>query len=127
MADQKKGRLVSQTVGEVTAVFFQDARILDETTVKAIAEELMQIADQSYKLKLLLDFSNVEYLSSAVLGKLVALHKKITEGKGQLKLCAIKPAIREVFKITKLDKLFELHDTNAAAMNAFATKRFGAV
>ncbi|MBI2921777.1 MAG: STAS domain-containing protein [Planctomycetes bacterium] len=121
----KKGRLVTQSVGEVTAVFFQDARILDETTVKAIADELMALVDSTYKIKLLLDFSNVEYLSSAVLGKLVATYKKVQEGKGQMKLCAIKPAIKEVFKITKLDKMFDIHDTQAAALNSFQTKKFG--
>jgi anti-sigma B factor antagonist len=73
----------------------------------------------------MIDFSNVEYLSSAVLGKLVAIHKKVQEGKGQLKLACIKPAIKEVFKITKLDKVFDIHDTHQGCMESFRQKKFG--
>jgi len=120
-----KSRLMVSSVGDVQAVYFQDARILDENTVKQIADELMKLVESTFGIRLLLDFSNVEYLSSAVLGKLVATHKKVQEGKGTMRLCAIKPSIREVFKITKLDKVFEIHDTQQSALNAFQTKKFG--
>ena len=123
--DPHKNHFMVEIAGDVTAVFLSDARILDETTVKVIAEELMRLVDNSYKIKLLIDFSSVEYLSSAVLGKLIAIHKKVAEGKGQMKLAAIKPAIKEVFKITKLDKVFDIHDTHRAAMESFKTKKFG--
>ncbi|MCC6739548.1 MAG: STAS domain-containing protein [Planctomycetia bacterium] len=123
--DPTKNHFYTQTAGDVTVVFLQDARILDETTVKVIADELMRLVDNTFKIKLMIDFSNVEYLSSAVLGKLVAIHKKVAEGKGVMKLACIKPAIKEVFKITKLDKVFELHDTHQACMDAFKQKKFG--
>ena len=123
--DPTKNHFMVQVAADVTCVFLSDARILDETTVKVIAEELMRLVDNTFKIKLLIDFSNVEYLSSAVLGKLVAIHKKVQEGKGHMKLAAIKPSIREVFKITKLDKVFDIADTHEAAMNGFKTKKFG--
>jgi anti-sigma B factor antagonist len=123
--DPKKNHFMVEVAADVTCVFLSDARILDETTVKTIAEELMRLVDNTFKIKLLIDFSNVEYLSSAVLGKLVAIHKKVAEGKGQMKLAAIKPAIKEVFKITKLDKVFDIHDTHHSAMDSFKTKKFG--
>lgn len=123
--DPTKNHFYTQVAADVTVVFLQDARILDETTVKVIAEELMRLVDNTYKIKLMIDFSNVEYLSSAVLGKLVAIHKKVAEGKGIMKLACIKPAIKEVFKITKLDKVFEIHDTHQACMDAFKQKKFG--
>ena len=55
---------------------------------------------------LLLNFGNVEYMSSAALGKLITLNKKVQAAGGKLILCNIDPQIREVFEITKLDKLF---------------------
>ena len=57
---------------------------------------------------LIIDFSTVSYLSSAVLGKLMAIHKGVSATKGVLVLCGITPNILEVFKITKLDKLFSI-------------------
>ena len=125
MTDPHKNHFMVEVAGDITVVFLSDARILDETTVKVIAEELMRLVDNTFKIKLMIDFSNVEYLSSAVLGKLVAIHKKVQEGKGTMKLACIKPSIKEVFKITKLDKVFDIHDTHEACMNAFKQKKFG--
>ena len=51
-----------------------------------------------------------------------ALHKKCKEFKVQLKLCAISSDIHQVFKITKLDKLFSIEADEAAARKAFMKK-----
>ena len=58
-------------------------------------------------------------VSSSMLGKLVQVHKKAGEFKVKLKLCSIDPEIRQVFKITKLDKLFEIETDEASARAAF--------
>jgi hypothetical protein len=42
--------------------------------------------------KLIVDFCNVEYYSSAALGKLITLDKKMKAAKGKLRLCSIRPA-----------------------------------
>ncbi len=120
----KKGRLITQTVGDVTVVDFVDSRILDENIIKIVVEELFALVNNSYKIKLIIDFQNVDYLSSAVLGKLVALKKLVDEAKGQVKLCNIKPSIRQIFSITKLDKLIEIQADQAAAMKAMQKGRF---
>jgi anti-anti-sigma regulatory factor len=49
----------------------------------------------------------------------VQVHKKAGEFKVKLKLCSIDPEIRQVFKITKLDKLFDIEADEAAARAAF--------
>jgi anti-sigma B factor antagonist len=61
-------------------------------------------------------------MSSSMLGKLVQTHKKCAEFKVKLKLCSIDPEIRQVFKITKLDKLFDIDPDEAAARKAFMHK-----
>ncbi|MBI3270823.1 MAG: STAS domain-containing protein [Planctomycetes bacterium] len=109
--------------GDVTVAEFTGAKILEETTIQEIAKELMKLVDAPYKVKLVLDFARVEYLSSAVLGKLIALHKKIVAEKGQFRLCAIKPSILEVFKITKLDKVMSILPNRAAAVSAMMLKK----
>lgn len=121
---EKKGKLFTQTDGDVTVVFFMEARILDDATIQEVARELFAMADNSYRPKIILNFENVDYLSSAVLGKIVAFHKKIKEAKGIAALCQIKPTIREVFKITKLDKVLAIYDTQAAAMKNLRGKKF---
>ena len=61
----------------------------------------------------------MEHLSSAALGVLITLNKQVTEHKGTLKLSDIAPQIYEVFKITRLNKLFDIHDTAEQALGTF--------
>ena len=61
----------------------------------------------------------VQYMSSAMLGKLVQLHKRCKADKIKLKLCNISKNVMEVFEITKLNKLFEIKPDEAAALAAF--------
>ena len=59
------------------------------------------------------------FMSSAALGKLITLHKKLTGVKGKLALCGISPQIFEVFAITKLDKIFKIHKDYQTALTSF--------
>ena len=112
-------RIVCQPHGDVTIVSFVDRKILDELYIKQIGDELFELVDKHGKKKILINFENVEYLSSAALGKLITLNKKMAAVNGQLKLCSISPTIIEIFQITKLDKFFDIHPTEADALEAF--------
>ena len=57
-----------------------------------------------------------------MLGKLIQVNKKCGEFKVKMKLCSIDPEIRQVFKITKLDKLFDIEADDASARKAFMKK-----
>ena len=114
-----KERLKVEMVADVAVVTFLDKRILDEPTIQAIAEQLFSLVEQEGKLKLLLNFNGVEYMSSAALGKLINLHKKLTALKGQLAMCSVIPQIFEVFAITKLDKIFKIVADEDTAMKTF--------
>ena len=70
-------------------------------------------------IKILLDFANVEHLSSAALGMLINLQKEVDKQNGTLKLSDINPQIYEVFVITKLNKLFQIHEDAPQAVASF--------
>jgi anti-sigma B factor antagonist len=119
MAIDKRPRLRTDESAGVTVVQFVDKKILDEANIQQIGEEMFALVDQDKRRKIVLDFSNVEYLSSAALGKLITMNKKVKQAKGQLKLCEIRPQIYEVFIITKLNKLFDIHDQVQGAVDSF--------
>jgi anti-sigma B factor antagonist len=106
-------------VGDVTVVQFKDRRILDEASIQELGQELFQLVEEYGRKKLLLNFSAVEFLSSAALGKLITLDKKTKANGGKLKLSNIRTEIYEVFAITKLNKLFDIRDDEADALAAF--------
>ena len=118
-AQPRRRRLEVEDVGDVTVVNFTDRKILDEQNIQAIGEQLFSLVDEMGRRKLLLNFGNVEYLSSAALAKLITLNKKLQAVGGRLILCNIDPQIYEVFEITKLNKLFNIHKEEQAALQAF--------
>ena len=103
----------------VTVVNFLDHKILDAGNIQELGEELFGLVESDGVKSLLLDFGNVEFLSSAALNKLIMLDKKVKQHGGQLKLCNLKPEIQEVFVITRLNQLFEIKDTVDVALKAF--------
>src|SRR5690348_1536882 len=115
----RRRRLEVEENGDVTIVQFIDRKILDEQNIQKIGEDLFSLVDELGRRKVLLNFSNVEYLSSAALGKFITLNKKVGKAGGQLILCNIAPQIHEVFEITKLDKLFNIQKEEQAALQAF--------
>ena len=114
-------RLEVSEVGDVTVVRFVDRKILDEASIQELGHELFALVEVEKRTKLLLNFSKVDFLSSAALGKLITLEKKVRvhKGKLKLKLTNIRPEIYEVFAITKLNKLFDIKNDEAEALAAF--------
>jgi anti-sigma B factor antagonist len=115
----RRRRLEVEDIGDVTVVNFTDRKILDEQNIQVIGEQLFSLVDEAGRRKILLNFGNVEYLSSAALGKLITLNKKLQAAGGRLILCNIDPQIYEVFEITKLNKLFNIQKEEQAALQAF--------
>jgi anti-sigma B factor antagonist len=115
----RRRRLEIEVIGEVTIVGFIDRKMLNEQNIQVIGDQLSSLVDEQGRNKLLLNFSNVEYMSSAVLGKLITLNKKVLAAGGKLVLCAIDPKIQEVFEITKLDKLFPICRDEQEALQTF--------
>ena len=108
MADIKP-RVSVEYVEDATIVCFTDEKILEEQDIKVLQDSIMSVVESaSGGIKLILDFGNVRFLSSAVLGLLIRLSKRIYEHDGQLRLCNINPKIFEIFKITRLTKTFDI-------------------
>jgi anti-sigma B factor antagonist len=113
-------RIDVSKLGEVTIVRFLDKKILDEAGILELGAELFGLVELENRKSLLLNFAGVEFLSSAALGKLITLDRKIKSNKGRMKMSNIRPEILEVFQITKLNKIFDIRKDEAEAISAFA-------
>lgn len=98
---------------------FTSSKILDETNIKEIGDVLGALIEKREYPKILLDFTNVDHLSSAALGMLINANNRLRQRNGQLRLCKIRPQILEVFAITKLNKLFRILTTRDEALESF--------
>ena len=103
-----------------TIMRFTDEKILEEQDIKALQDSILTVIEQAERINLILDFCNVRFLSSAVLGLLIRISKRIYEREGQLGLCNINPKIFEIFKITRLTKTFDIYDSVESAMEGLS-------
>lgn len=110
---------VSEAPNGVTHVMFTARNILDEAMIHQIGEEVIGLMASSQNPKLLISFKGVEHLSSTALGMLISIKNKIGAKGGQLRLSDIDPKIHEVFRITRLDTLFQIHPTADSAQKSF--------
>lgn len=115
----EESRLRVRKDEQVTRVEFIDRNILDEANIQAIGDEISGIIDAEEEPKLLISFANVDHLSSAALGTLITINNKIKNRGGQLRLADIDPQIHEVFVITRLNMLFQIHETSEEALKSF--------
>jgi anti-anti-sigma factor len=109
----------SELKDEIRVVFFDAPRLVDEATIEQCYREIISLLDKTEEANVLLHFGRVAFMSSAALGMLVRLHKKCKDYDISLKLCNIAPDIREVFKITRLDKVFNIYAEASGAVEAF--------
>lgn len=116
MATQPKRLLEVQIIDNVAVVSITAGRILDDQVITKFGDELKMLVEQSGHQRILLNFSKVEYLSSAALGKLVVLRKAIDGVKGKLALSNIDDSIFEAFKITGFDRIFKIFPDEQEAL-----------
>ena len=88
--------------GNVTIITLSDAGYRGDNT---LARQLTGQTDAAGAEHMLLDFTNVEFLTSAELGTLVTLHKRLKACGGRLTLFNLNAQVYEVFAITNLHRL----------------------
>ena len=114
-----KGDLDVRQEGQIRLVAFTQRKILEDVQIQQIGERLSELVDEDPNPQILLDFNNVEHLSSAALSVLIALNRQVEGSGGRLVLANIQPQIFEVFRITRLNRIFNIQGTREEAIKAF--------
>lgn len=112
------GKTIVRKEGDISIVGFTDRNILDEANIQRIGDEIAVIVEIAPIPKVIVDFTNVEHLSSAALGMLIEISNQVRQKDGHLRLTCIPANILEIFKITKLDKIFVIEKDIASAANS---------
>lgn len=88
-------------------------------------EDIEELGRQLHQLlaegppRLLLDFSAVEFMSSAAFGKLISLNAKVKARAGQALFCNIRPELLQVFHTCHLERVFDIRKDKADALAGF--------
>ena len=83
---------------------------LDTNTSKEAGDQLDRLVEEG-ELKLLIDLTNLEYVSSSGLRILLATSKKIKVLKGEMRICGLNETVNEVFEISGFTMIFKVLKT----------------
>ncbi len=114
--------ITQQTEGNLLVLRFNVRKIQDSTQIDEIGRDLEEAALQAPNKKLVIDFGDVAFMSSAMISKLVTLNSKCKAADVKLALCGMSPGILEIFKITRLTKIFHIHEKKDQALESFAAE-----
>jgi anti-anti-sigma factor len=106
-----------RTVERTAIVRFEDAEIhFEEGTVHAVGRELRRLIEDEGHTRLVVDFAGVRYLSSEVLGILAGLQREVDRVRGTIVLCGLDALLRDMVRITRLDRVFDICGDEAEAL-----------
>jgi len=87
-----------------------EAKLSGEVDIYGSADFKTELAALTEKKEanLYIDCSNLEFIDSTGLGSLVAVLKRVKQYSGSISLAGLQPAVLKLFKITNLDRVFEI-------------------
>ncbi len=109
---------------DILTIRVSEERLVDPEVLKRVFDDVTALLDKTDERQVVLDFGAVKFMASAALGRLVQLQKKCQEYKANLKLCSVSPDILQVFKITKLNKVFDIQSDEPTARKSFSKRGF---
>ncbi len=108
---------------DICIVSFGSASISGISDIDQISEQLRQFIAANKPAKMVIDFADVRFFSSQLLGLLVDVWRRMKDYDGLLLICGINPHLNRVFKITNLDRIFEFYPDRAGAIEALDSKK----
>ena len=118
LTEQDRRSLAVATRGDWTVIRLQDASMMDVQVIERLHGQIRQLVEQGCT-RLILDFKKVEYISSSMVGVLVALQQDITKrggGGGRLILSALNNRLAELLRLTRLESMFQVEPDARTAL-----------
>ena len=94
---------------------------LERATIKNADEfkhRLVSIINKGYN-KIVIDVSSCTFIDSSFLGVLVSILKRVVRLNGDLKLVGFQPAVRSMFELTRMFRVFDTFSNKDEAVNSF--------
>ena len=101
--DEKQGILVLRCEGR-----------LDAMTAPQLEDEMNGMIDQG-KIRVLLDFGRIDYLSSAGMRLLLSMTKKLKGKNGMLAICSLHEEVREIITMAGFEKILAIFPSEEEA------------
>ena len=106
--EQEQSKINIEYGIDFTFVTFEDENILEESQIRELQKSLESVIEKNKDNQMVLNFANVKFMTSAMLGLLVRILKRVGERGGELELRNLDKNLRKLFEITQLTKIFNI-------------------
>lgn len=99
--------LLTRKDSDILVVYFQDVSIIEESRIAALGDELLELVKND-NAKIVVNFENVSFMSSAMIGKLIQFSTACKDAGLKLRLCNINDNVMQVFTLMNLQKVLNI-------------------
>jgi anti-sigma B factor antagonist len=92
-------------------------QLSEEENIDVLGKELVDLVEQHGCRKMIVNLQHVTYITSAALGKLITLHRRLHRKEGQLIVCGATESVKDVLRASRLDEYFIVVDDAEAALS----------
>ena len=103
--------------GEISILKIQEQRLIYEC-LDPIQEKFISLVESGKK-KIIIDFSEVEYIDSFAVGFIMDMYRRANSHNGELKLSGLQPRVKKILTITRVDNVIDIYATVDDALKAF--------
>jgi len=107
----------TETVNGVTVVTLQ-GETLDASNAKALKTDLVPVLAPGAKL--VFDMKGVRFVDSSGLGALLSCLRQVHSSGGDLKLCELGKAVRALFELVRMHRIFEIYNSRDEALRSYS-------
>ncbi len=110
-----------QQIDGARVVSFRDHLLLDAGVIEQIEEHFKSLTRDAPAGGLVVDFANVQALSSKMLGVLVTAHNELGKQNGKIALCNLHRTLQDLLRMTRLSDLFITYPDRESAIEGICT------
>lgn len=96
----------------------QSAHLQNRLPLVVLEEAVDAVLEQEDHPRVVINMECVEFLATTALAKLISCNEKIVGKDGRTSLCCVHPNVAEVLEITRFDELFNIYDSEEAAVES---------
>jgi anti-anti-sigma factor len=91
---------------------------IDYTVSGELKDRIMDLVTKEGWRRMCINLKDVQFMDSKSIGALVAVRNAVVERQGRLAVCNLHPYVRKIFSVVTLNVIFDIHETEAEALEA---------
>src|SRR5262249_15952765 len=108
-AESQQRWLEIEQDGEVTVVRLLSPELVRVADICTVGKRLLRVVQELGCRRVVVNFADVERVESAMIGKILALHKTARALGGRVALCAVNPMLTEALESLHLTRLLDIY------------------